>query len=638
MAKMKANNRKLQDALTKITSSGIQADRKQLKKDMRAQFSNYREWIREYVVNAYDAMATYCRIYGELDGDEITVTVIDDGKGMSRQRIEKFFTLYCSEKDIDSDKAIGTHGIGKLSIAAIPNQTRFEMETSDGKEAWLAKAGKLDSEEDIHVQKLDQLRPHGTTFRITFKKKCSLFEEMSQLKEILIRYVRYLPIHIYISVPMNENEESHPIQYGINEDWSSYYDSFTQDYKIDVGEDSFDVQISIGENLHEIYQNKVLVSNHYNLVSSGMKEEWVLECLAIRVNGSSFELPFGRHCLSDEEILQPLSRKIRNSLLPQFMHELYKNKAQASLEEIRTQGFQIDTLTCSLIKYDRTLTRPWNKYEFIKTRELGKLSFKELSDIVSEKGRFFVEDESNSGIDYSYFTEPVLHHSQAGEFLALLKSFFKEKCIFLKSEDLVFEKLGDQNKELTEQQKTFEKNLGFHPGLFSPENVDLLDDIDDIDDGSMDSDSDPDDDSFIGQGFFNEVEEACQDLSKLKWKASFLVEKDFKTPSQTHLFIYSNNTVILNLYHPLIAKLVELSSITPKLAGHWGVSLCLEDGRNVFPYLSADTREELLMLDGIAKLSEGRASKKLEQDRKAFKQVFNNFKKNLNDSLYDNLN
>jgi len=88
----------------------------------------------------------------------------------------------------------------------------------------------------------------------------------------------------------------------------------------------------------------------------------------------------------------------------------------------------------------------------------------------------------------------------------------------------------------------------------------------------------------------------------------------------------------------MIAKLVELSRITPKLAGHWGVSLCLEDGRNVFPYLSADTREELLMLDGIAKLHEEGSSKKLEQDRKVFKQAFNNSKRNLNDSLYENLN
>lgn len=274
-------------------------------------------------------------------------------------------------------------------------------------------------------------------------------------------------------------------------------------------------------------------------------------------------------------------------------------------------------------------------YEVIRTRELGLLSYKELSEIVAEKGRFFIEDESNTGIDYSFFTEPVLHHNQPGELLELLKSTFKEKCIFLKGEDLVFEKRGDHCKELSEQQKTFEQNLGFHPGLFSLDNADLLDEIEDC---LMDSDSNPEDDSYIGHGLVNEIEEACQDLSTLKWRAGFLVEKDLKTPSHIHLFIYSNNTIILNLYHPLIVKLVELSSITPKLAGHWGISLCLEDSRNIFPYLSADTREELLMLDGIAKLKAEGSSKKLEQERKAFNQVFNNCKMNLNDSLNNNLN
>jgi hypothetical protein len=116
------------------------------------------------------------------------------------------------------------------------------------------------------------------------------------------------------------------------------------------------------------------------------------------------------------------------------------------------------------------------------------------------------------------------------------------------------------------------------------------------------------------------------------------VEKDFKTPCQTHLFIYLNHTIILNLHHPLIKKLVALAAVNPKLAGHWGVSLCLEDGRNVFPYLSADTRKELLMLDGIAKLAELKASSQLDQERRAFNKLFKEFRSNLNDSIKKNLN
>ena len=631
MTAKEKSKKKLQDTLDKITGAGIQADRQQLKKDMRAQFSNYREWIREYVVNSYDAMATYCRITGGKNGDEITITVQDDGKGMNKARIEKFFTLYVSEKDMDANLAIGTHGIGKLSIAAIPDQLRFEMETSDGQEAWLALAGKLDGVEDIRIRLITNSIPKGTTFRITFKTKNSLLREMELLKEVLVRYVRFLPFHVAIAIPMTKDEEASHILHSINENWDVFSNSFSRKYTLDLNGASFDVHMNLGENVHEIYQNKVLVSSNYNLLSHGLKKDWVLGYLAIRVNSSSFELPFGRHCLSNEDILDPLARRIRKELLPQYMTDLYHYMKQVGLDELRFYGYQVDCLTGNLISFDPSLNKPWSNFEFIRTQTLGKLTFKELTEKIVAKGRFFIEDESNAGIDYSNFKEPVLHHDQPGDLITLLQLIFKDRCIFLKSTDLVFEKHGDNSQELSELQKAFEQSLGFHPDLISP------DDFSDEYDEEMD-DSPQDDLSYFGQGLFSEVEEACRDLSTLKWKASFLVEKDFKTPCQTHLFIYANHTIILNLYHPLIKKLVALAAVNPKLAGHWGISLCLEDGRNVFPYLSADTRKELLMLDGIAKLAEVKASSKLDQERRAFNQMFKEVRSNLSDSIKKNLN
>ena len=631
MTAKEKNKKKLQDTLDEITGAGIQADSQQLKKDMRAQFSNYREWIREYVVNAYDAMASYCRITGEQHGDEITITVQDDGKGMNKARIEKFFTLYVSEKDMDDKLAIGTHGIGKLSIAAIPDQTRFELETSDGHEAWLAKAGKLDGIEDIRIRLITSTIPKGSTFRITFKAKKSLKKEMELLKEILVRYVRFLPFHVAIAIPMNENEEATHILHSINENWDVFSDSFSRKYTIDINEDSFEVHMNLGENVHEIYQNKVLVSSNYNLLSHGLKKDWVLGYLAIRVNSSSFELPFGRHCLSNEDILEPISKRIRQKLLPQYMTDLYTYMQQVGLDELRYHGYQVDCLTSNLISFDPSLNKPWSNWEFIRTQTLGKLTFKELTEKIVARGRFFIEDESNAGIDYSSFTEPVLHHEQPGDLITLLQVIFKERCIFLKSTDLVFEQHRENSQDLSELERTFEKSLGFHPDLISPD--DFTDEYEEeLDDSSMD------DLGYFGQGLFSEVEEACRDLSTLKWKASYLVEKDFKTPCQTHLFIYTNHTIILNLHHPLIKKLVALSGVNSKLAGHWGISLCLEDGRNVFPYLSADTRKELLMLDGIAKLAEIKATSQLDQDRREFNKMFKEFRGNLSDSIKKNLN
>jgi hypothetical protein len=626
------NKKRLQETLDQITSAGIQADRQQLKKDMCAQFSNYREWIREYVVNAYDAMASHCRISGEKQGDEITITVQDDGKGMNEQRIKKFFTLYASEKDMEANRAIGTHGIGKLSIAAIPDQTRFEMQTSDGKDAWMVKSGRLDGTEDIRVRALNANIPRGTTFRITFKSDHSLMKELTLLKEILFLYVRFLPMHISISIPMNEQEEATHIMESINENWDTYSDSFSRKYTLDIQGASYEVHLNLGEPVHEIYQKKVLVSSKYNLLSHGLKKDWVLGYLAIRVNSSAFELPFGRHCLRDEDILKPLAGKIRNQLLPQYMSDLYQHTQQIPVDELRAYAYDVDSLTCHLISLDPSLNKPWCSWEFIRTLKLGKLSFKELVEIVKTKGRFFIEDESNAGIDYSNFSEPVLQNEQVGDLTTLLKVLFKERCVFLKSTDLVFEKHGVNQLELNELQKTFEKNLGFHRDLISSEEI--LNETDEKPEvkGSVE------DISLVGQGMFSEVEEACQDLSTLNWKVSFLVEKDFKTPCLTHLFIYTNHTIILNLYHPLVEKLVALSAVNPGLAGHWGVSLCLEDSRNVFPYLSADTRKELLMLDGIAKLAEPKSSNMQEQELKAFNQTFKEFRRNLNDSLKKNLN
>lgn len=647
MAARAKNKKRLQETLNEITAAGIQADGQQLKKDMRAQFSNYREWIREYVVNAYDALASYCRISGEKHGDEITVTVEDDGKGMDKQRIRKFFTLYASEKDLEAGRAIGTHGIGKLSVAAIPGQVRFEMETSDGREAWLAKAGKLDGMDDIHVRQLNTRIPRGSTFRVTFKSKNSLVKEMTLLKEILVRYTRFLPLQIAIAIPvsdhMDEPEDGSKdgsrekmadtkcVLHAINENWNACSDTFSREYVLELDGNSYEVMLNLGNQLQEIYQQRVLISSKYDLLSRGLKEDWALEYLSIRVNSSSFELPFGRHCLRDENILQPLSRKIRNNLLPQYLTDLYKHMESLDMHASRQVSFQVDALSCRLIALDHSLNKPWSNYAFIRTMNLGKISFKELWETVKSKGRFFIEDESNAGIDYTSFNDLVLQHEQAEDLIKLLETLFKDRCILLKGTDLVFEKYGT-NQELNELQKTFERNLGFHPELFSEG------DLSDEPNRKVNGPVKPTEQSYLGQGLFNEVEEACQDLCTLKWKAGFLVEKDLTSPCFTHLFIYSNHTIILNLYHPLIEKLVALSAVNPRLAGHWGVSLCLLDSRNVFPYLSADTRKELLMLDGMAKLGSGKSRPQADQDRKAYQQLFSEFRRNLNENLKKHLN
>ncbi|MCK4784839.1 MAG: ATP-binding protein, partial [Desulfobacteraceae bacterium] len=101
----------LKKDLEQIAKKGITVDVVRLKKDMCAQFADPNEWVREYVVNAYDAHARHCWISGWVEGERIVIAVEDDGLGMDRQRVADFMTIYRSSKSrVNNRKPIGRHG------------------------------------------------------------------------------------------------------------------------------------------------------------------------------------------------------------------------------------------------------------------------------------------------------------------------------------------------------------------------------------------------------------------------------------------------------------------------------------------------------------------------------------------------
>ena len=58
--------------------------------------------------------------------------------------------------------------------------------------------------------------------------------------------------------------------------------------------------LSKGE--HEVYQNRVYITNTYNLLSHDLNRKLVVPHLSIRVDCRDFEMPFGRHRLSNENL------------------------------------------------------------------------------------------------------------------------------------------------------------------------------------------------------------------------------------------------------------------------------------------------------------------------------------------------
>lgn len=589
--KKKAND--LAKALQDLAKQGIQADVQRLKHDMCSQFADPREWIREYVVNAYDAGATFCSVFGNEGSQTLRIYVRDNGHGMNRERLVDFFTLYRSVKIGDATKMVGKHGIGKLSVAAIPGQSGFAVMTSDGKEAWRAITGSLLEEKPIELEQLAKVPETGSEFCIEFKKSVPLREEMLHLLQILKTFVRYLPLTVQVYIPEDALKNIPGQWETFRSDWEPFTETFGKSYHIQLGDSTFDMVLSLDESNHEIYQNRVFVTNRYNLVSIGQESQWQLPHLHIRVDCRDFELPFGRHCLRNEEILPPLAATIRQRILPDYFRTLAAYYMRA---DSRSAVYEIEELAMALNYYQAMTGDLWTEMPLFRLVQGGRLSLNELREKVNQQGKLYLARADEPGADYTLFDGPVLSGEQMPKGLDVINQLFKNELINLQQQDVVIEAPADLSPELSDAEKNFAAHLGFHPQVLAESDSDAF---------SENKGSFSHEDMERLTHVRKEMQNASQDIQDIRWRVHHLVERDGKTPCMRHRFMVKGNDVILNLYHPDIKQLVELSRHMPALAGHWAVAMCISENSTLLPHITRETREDLLLIDAMAKLTEG---------------------------------
>lgn len=598
MKKEKLTRKELSEALNQIRQEGIVADSRHLKKDMCAQFSDPDEWIREYVVNAFDANANQCQVWGTENENETSIYVKDNGQGMDKQGLLDFFTIYRSIKKMDKRNAIGKFGIGKMSVAAIPGQIRFLVQTSTGKESWEAEAGSLLAEDPITLTRVKPLTKQGTTFCITFKKEKTLLEVLKRLSSVLKKYTCYLPMETRVHFPETENNDAYEER--IVDDWSAdneqygYTDCFTKNGR------NFEIILGLGQTKHEIYQNKVFITNKYNLLAFDMKDSFDLPYLRIRVNSPDFELPFGRHCLSNEEVLKPLSKHLRTKVLPEYFEFLKKYWEAGRLRDPDKELSRLEEMVMDLNINLPLLKSPWSTFPVYKIYDNKKASLADLEQMVSNTGNIYLAESENTGVDYSFFDGPVVTLDQPTKNIDFLKQYFTKEMLNLSLNDVVIESPPALSLTLTQQELNFENGLGIDIQK-------LLQNQDNSSNsgGIYNKEAHNEDMEIDTKKLPEEIKNASEAFAKLKWKVNYLVGTDGKTPCKTHRFIVKHNTVILNLYHPDVEKLVKLSLRSPELAGHWAVAMCLTEDNSILSHLSSENIEDLLIIDAMSKLASG---------------------------------
>jgi hypothetical protein len=589
--------RSLAETLTDIERNGIQADRQHLKRNMCTQFADYYEFIREYVVNAYDASATFCLIKVSEDQTTLKIGIHDNGNGMDLERLKDFLTVFRSRKDNPSIKSVGRHGIGKLSVAAHPGLTHFRAVTSTGSDCHEFETGSLLEDHPILIKKNSLIPPQGTLFEITIRKDTTPLKLVQKLHDILYTYVRFLPVSIRFFVNDENWPKDTPDKPITTDEWAYSPECYGRSYAIKLHGKPCEIVLGIGSGVHEIYQNRVFISSKYNLFSYGNPENTWIPNLMIRVDSEAFELPFGRHCLCNEEVLSGLAEEIREKIVPAYFDFLtchFDFKMCARVPQILAKT---DELTIGLLKFVH-LGYTWSHYPVFRMVEGGRLSMSELNKKIRENNCLYIEAANNEGIDYSNFNSPVLSMEQPAGAIKLLESLYPEAIVNLNDEDTVIEMPLNENMKITKEQKRFESFLAFKPGM--------------IDFGKFGLSENQDSDIFRFRkspvmklsdyaGISEEARTANRDLLDIVWKVNYLVEKDGVTPCMRKKFMFRNNAITLNLYHSEIKEFIQMATLNPDLAAHWTMAMCLADNK-ILPHISEDTREDLLILDAITRL------------------------------------
>lgn len=609
--------------LDEIASSGIQADRQHLKRNMCTQFADPYEFVREYVVNAYDAGATFCLIKITEDETHIRIEIHDNGNGMDRRRLTDFLTLFRSRKDNPFVKAVGRHGIGKLSVAALPGLSHFRAVTSTGTECHEFETDSLLEDQPIIIKQLSNVPIQGTMFEITVRKDTTALKMIQKLADILHTFTKFLPISVRFFVNGENWPRENPERPVIREEWAYSPECYGRSYSVKLEGKSCELVLGIGNGIHEIYQNRVFISSNYNLFTYGNSEYIRIPNLMIRADSEAFELPFGRHCLCNEDILKKLAEEIRQRIVPSYFDYLTGHFDFRMNDGIPLILEKTDEMTISLLGYRRS-GYPWSNYPVFRLVSGKRLSMTELDKRMNEKDFLYIEAANSEGFDFSHFNGPVLSAEQPSGALKLLEVFYSDRIVNLNCEDTVIEMPSDERINLSKEQKHFEKFLVFRPEM--------------IDFGKFGNNEGLDfDRSRAGKTFRSRINDfagiseeariANKDLTETVWKVNYLVERDGVTPCLRKKFMYRSNTIILNLFHPEIKEFVQMSTLNPNLAAHWAIAMCLSDNK-ILPHISDEVREDILIIDAITRIGNHRSPDPEKDDSGEIDRDFMDFVRN----------
>lgn len=614
----------IRDFVSETAEQGIQTDDPHLKETY--QYANPYEFVREYAVNAFDAGAENFWISLRVNKDgTVTVFVRDDGAGMGKEKICASTQFFNSDKE-DEEDSVGAFGLGMKSPVSLEGQCGFVCVSSTGTETWRYRTGAIASDAPFDIEQIEPCLPRGTTFEITYAMPDNTPQkEMEKMVEVLNHSIRYLPLLVHVDSTLFEDKKQVPRVFNAN--WQNDpRDRCSFCYEFRLGRNKYSAVLSIGSTRsHDLYSKGVYVTNKNCLFSEDLNRNLSVPHVSVRVECAQFELPIGRHDIRNERVLRPMSEHLRKRILPDFIGQLVSIYNGAYASEFDISYSIIEDIISTLIYRNDLFRELYGEFPLYRTRNRNqdsdqKLTYNQLRQEALRHQVIFIDDGSVQGMDFSKFKQPVLCSNQPECGKSMIGQMGVE-TITLGKKDLVMEAPASLNTDdLSPVEKRFESYLGFNKEAI---NASVLYDErkrrTQVRDkgtplGSSFGESDEDEDLFgssdlertLGDGLTEEIRQGRRRLADISWRVARLVQSDGVTPCKSMLFLLKKGTVILNLHHEDILRLVVFSEYAPpSLAAHFAMALALEgENSSILPHLSADIRESLLELDILGRLNQ----------------------------------
>jgi hypothetical protein len=434
--------------------------------------------------------------------------------------------------------------------------------------------------------------------------KSNLQTELKALHDILERFVRYLPMTTIV-YRGGDNDAAEARPHVIRAEWGAHTEAFGACHRFKLQGHQFEAILGIGQQRSELYQKRVLVSDsYYDLLNLGASDYLSIPHLFLRVDAADLDLVFGRHRVANENDLRHLSTHLRREILLRYVSGLFAAYREGSLRDYGVSMIQAEEIAVAMMAWDSEASRPWSHlpvFGVLNCSGRPRFSLNDLVQAAHTKGAVYIAGEGTAGTDFSLFDVPVLDQLQPSGTSELLKKVLGSRLVNLGAQDVAIEAPADVRPALGQREKRFQAMLRFHADAIrrsrqkrsgahskagkrarlspSPEELERLLTV------------------------CEEAQAARSDLESISWRVGYLVQRDGRMPSLSHRYIVKNaSTVLLNLYHPEVARLLVLSEQAPALAGHWAMASCFCDGTSILPHLTMEAREDLVLLDGMAKV------------------------------------